>query len=36
MGVTLKRIEKVDSKGTRGEYGGVYGELCSSFNQLSM
>ena len=33
QGVRL-RIEKVDSKGTRGEYGGAYGDLCSLFKQL--
>jgi len=34
QGVTLRSIEKVDSKSTREEYGDIYSELCSSFNQL--
>ena len=36
QGVTLITMEKVDSKGTSGEYEGGYGELCSSLNQLIM
>ena len=30
----LRIIEKVDGKGTRQEYGGIYGGLYSLFNQL--